>query len=399
MNPLNPFFAIVIFLIVFGTAYLINLKYKFSNDNVRFETIDGLRGFLAFGVFIHHSAIWFQFLQIKSWELPKSNLYSHLGQTSVSFFFMITAFLFVTKLLNTNKEIDWNAIFISRFFRLVPMYFVSLLVLVLIVFIISNWELKVTFTELVKELFYWVTFTIFGTPSINTYSNTSIINAGVVWSLPYEWLFYFSLPVISLLMLKKVNSIMYLIISIIFIVLFYKFKGANIHHFLSFAGGAISPFLIKYGPKKIKYDSAFFSIIILLCLASILYFPTPNSFYCKFLIIVIFNLVVLGNSIFGILKNSTLKFLGEISYSTYLIHGIILFIVMYFIFGFEKATSLSPTEFCITIFIITPLVVLASFLSYKKIEHPFMVYSKKYLRKRQNVKQELLEKQGEMYTK
>ncbi|QYS89434.1 acyltransferase family protein [Flavobacterium davisii] len=204
MNPLNPFFAIIIFLIAFATAYLINLNYKITNDNTRYETIDGIRGFLAIGVFIHHSSIWFQYLQIKSWEAPKSNLYNQLGQTSVSLFFMITSFLFVTKLLNSkNQKINWNIIFISRFFRLVPMYLVSIFPLVLIIFIISNWQLNVSPFHLIRELLEWITFTILESPIINNLSYTHIINAGVVWSLPYEWLFYFSLPLISILIFKK----------------------------------------------------------------------------------------------------------------------------------------------------------------------------------------------------
>ncbi len=51
MHHLNPFFALVIFLIAYITAYLINLKYKLHSVNNRYETIDGLRGFLALSVF------------------------------------------------------------------------------------------------------------------------------------------------------------------------------------------------------------------------------------------------------------------------------------------------------------------------------------------------------------
>ncbi|MBP6456634.1 MAG: acyltransferase [Chitinophagaceae bacterium] len=378
MNPLNPFFAIVVYFIAIATAYLLNLKYRIANDNTRYETIDGIRGFLAIGVFIHHSSIWFQYLQIKSWEAPKSNLYNHLGQTSVSFFFMITAFLFITKLLNTNNQkIDWNTLFISRFFRLVPMYLVSILALVLIVLIISDWKLNISLVRFIKEMIAWGTFTIFGGPTINGSSFTSIINAGVVWSLPYEWLFYFSLPFISILIFKKITSKLYLIISILFVLIFYKVHGLSVHHLFSFAGGAISPFLIKYNSKKINFNSIIFSTIILLCLALILLFNTSNNYLCKLLIIIVFNLIAMGNNFFGVLKSSTLKFLGEISYSTYLIHGIIIFIVMYFYYNLEVAKNLSPTQFCITIFIITPIIVFTSFLSYKNIEKPCMNYSKR----------------------
>ncbi len=378
MNPLNPIFAIIIYFIAFVTAYLINLKYKIKNDNSRYETIDGIRGLLALGVFIHHSSIWFQYLQIKIWTAPKSNLYTQLGETSVSLFFMITSFLFLTKLLNTNdKKFNWNDFFISRFFRLVPIYLVSILILVIIIFTISNWELEVTLTELIKEIFCWGTFTIAGSPKINGFLFTNIINAGICWSLPYEWLFYFSLPIISLFILKKRISTFYLIICILFVIAFFYFKKINQHHLLSFAGGIISPFLIKYSPKKINFTSKFFSVLLLFCLALILFFDTSNNYSCKLLIILIFNLIALGNTVFGILKSSTLKLLSEISYSTYLIHGTIIFIVFYFYFGIEKASKLSATKFCLTIFLITPIIVVTSFLLYKFIEKPCLNYYKK----------------------
>lgn len=36
----------------------------------RFASIDGLRGYLAFAVFIHHAAIWFQYLRTGAWPSP-----------------------------------------------------------------------------------------------------------------------------------------------------------------------------------------------------------------------------------------------------------------------------------------------------------------------------------------
>jgi peptidoglycan/LPS O-acetylase OafA/YrhL len=83
----------------------------------RFVSIDGLRGYLAFFVFIHHACVWYFYLHSGDWKIPPSKIYTHFGQTSVSFFFMITAFLFFLKLLESdNKKIDWTRLFISRIF-------------------------------------------------------------------------------------------------------------------------------------------------------------------------------------------------------------------------------------------------------------------------------------------
>jgi len=379
MNPLSPLFALGILLIALATAYLINLKYTITNAYpARNENIDGLRGFLAIGVFMHHSAIWYQYVHLKSWESVPSNFYTHLGETSVAFFFMITAFLFVTKLLNAEeKKISWNLLYLSRIFRLAPMYLISVLILVLIVMQLSNWQLKETATHFLSELFCWATFTLAGGPLINQSSYTNIINAGVVWSLSYEWLFYFSLPVLALFLSRKSISLFYVVIGILFLTAFFTFKHFFWHHLASFAGGAIAPFLIKYSPWKVNYKSPFFSIIIIACLLAIPLFETSADPVCKLLIIVIFNLIALGNNVFGILKSAALRFLGDISYSTYLIHGIVLFVFIYFIYGLDRAASLSPAQFCFMIFGITSVLVLICFLFYTGVEKPCMDYAKK----------------------
>ena len=55
-------FPIIIYLIAYLTGYLLYSKYKIETTSGRYETIDGLRGFLALGVFIHHAYIWYFFI-------------------------------------------------------------------------------------------------------------------------------------------------------------------------------------------------------------------------------------------------------------------------------------------------------------------------------------------------
>ena len=98
MNSVSPFFALSVLVIALATAYLIKFIYKQDSSRGRYQTIDGLRGFLALSVFIHHSSVWYNYIVNGVWEIPSSNLFAHLGSTSVSFFFMITSFLFVSKL-------------------------------------------------------------------------------------------------------------------------------------------------------------------------------------------------------------------------------------------------------------------------------------------------------------
>jgi len=382
MNPSNPLFALIILTITFLTGYLINIKYKFGTLINRFQTIDGLRGFLAISVFIHHSNIWYRYLHTDQWILPDSNLYSQLGQTGVAFFFMISSFLFVNKLLEFKRvNYDWKFFFIKRVFRLVPLHFFIVAIIVIIVFIQSNWTLNTSFFLIIKSIFEWLSFGIIGLGDINTI-NTSIINAGVLWSLPYEWLLYFSLPLISIIILKSRPSIFYIILSVVFITFVYSFRSFSTEHILSFVGGAIAPLILKYNKKDINFNSHFFTIILFISIVSIIQFHSSKNIICKLLITISFTLIALGNSLYGLLKSSTLKFLGEISYSTYLLHGVIIFITINYLFGLEETKSLSQLEYCFLIFSISPFVVLISFLTFRFIEDPFMKMGKKFYRKK-----------------
>jgi len=382
MNPLNPFFALIIYSIAFLTGYLIKTNIKPILLNGRYECIDGMRGFLALGVFIHHSSIWYQYIHTGYWGAPASNLYNQFGQTSVSLFFMITSFLFISKLLNSDKkDFNWRNFFISRIFRLVPMYLFSIWLIFISVMFISQWKLNVELAEFFLSICHWLLFTVYNTPNINNSGFTSYINAGVVQTLPYEWLFYFSLPLISLFILKNKPKFVYLFLSIIFILTFYKFHGFFEYFIYPFIGGAIAPLLLKFTSFHKKIKDIFASIIILTCLCLIGQFSEANNIICTILLTIVFTFIAMGATFFGLLKNSTFKFLGEISYSTYLLHGIALFAVFYFGFGFEKIRLLTPFEYYMLVFSITPIVVVVSFLGFKYIEKPYMDKAKRIMQK------------------
>jgi len=54
---------------------------------MRTETLDGLRGFLALSVFVHHFVITHRYLQSGIWDYPPSAFYTLLGQVGFGGFF------------------------------------------------------------------------------------------------------------------------------------------------------------------------------------------------------------------------------------------------------------------------------------------------------------------------
>ena len=97
MSPLSPLYALALT----GVALLVAALLARATGAVpvahRYRSLDGLRGYLALFVVIHHAAIWHGFARTDVWHGPPSHLYNQLGQGSVATFFMITGFLFFGK--------------------------------------------------------------------------------------------------------------------------------------------------------------------------------------------------------------------------------------------------------------------------------------------------------------
>lgn len=192
-------YILIVFLTSFLTIYFFSRKDNPQLNN-RFITIDGLRGFLGISVFIHHAYFWNIYLKTKQWSSSGNYIYNQLGQTSVSLFFMITGFLFLTKIFNT-ENISWKSFFIQRFYRIAPLYFISILV-VIILFSLNIQTNQIGTSSYFSSIFHALTFSFFQNRTQAFPFEMVLINAGVTWSLPYELFFYMSLPMISMLLYR-----------------------------------------------------------------------------------------------------------------------------------------------------------------------------------------------------
>lgn len=372
MTPTDPTFAFLIFILAFLFAYILNTVVKFKPISHPFESIDGLRGFLAISVFIHHASIWYTYLHTGKWVKPDSILFAHLGKTSVAFFFMISSFLFVQKLFEYKGDrFNWNVFYLKRIKRLVPLHLFVMSIVFLIVIIESKGVVHNSVSKIISSSMHWLSFGLFGFEDINQV-NISHLNAGVYWSLTYEWLLYFSLPLVSIFIFKKNTQFIYIALSAIIIYVLIQYNTFELYHIYSFFCGAIAPIIIRYSKWNINFNNPIFTMLFIGSIAMIFQFESPNETLCKVFIGIAFTIVALGNNVAGLLKNNTLKFLGEISYSTYLLHGLLLFISINYIYGIGKTTLLSPINYCLFIFMITPILILLSYATNKHIELPFL---------------------------
>ena len=361
-----------------GTVFFINKIAPIALYPIKYPEIDGIRGYLAFFVFLHHSYIWNYFLKTDSWIEPSSNLFNHFGQTSVVIFFIITAFLFTNKLLESkNKDYNWNKYLVSRFLRMFPMYITSILIVFTIVAFYSHFSLKTNIFELLKNILSWIFFTINGPSDINNFKNTYLINAGVSWTLPYEWMFYFLLPFIALLFKIKVSKKTLLVFGLGFLV-FAIINKASLKHFLPFIGGILVSIYTQKNNQNLDYKKSYISVLLVfLLILMIVFFESGRKPIPVLISSILFLSIAKGNSFFGLFSNSLSRKFGQISYSLYLIHGIVLFLIFNGIIGIEYAKKLTQFQFWSIITLSIIPIVFISQITYLYIEKPFMNILKK----------------------
>lgn len=368
MQATNPLYAVVAVIVALATIWLIKLKHLQPAEKGRYDTIDGLRGYLAFFVFLHHSDVNYNYMKTGVWEATISKLYTLFGFGSVQLFFMITAFLFFSKLLNSDqRKTDWSTFYLARILRLYPLYLFSLVFIFGITAYLSQGILRESYWELFKHVASWLLMGLFGVATINELPQSHHINAGVIWSLSYEWMFYLLIPTLALL-LKKKTSFLWLIFSFAAVVLLAQFHP--ILGGMAFFGGIIAAYLVKNEKFTSFARSQTASIIIVSCLCLAVFSVSSYDNIVLVLLTIAFILIACGNDLYGLLTHRISIAFGDLSYSIYLLHGILLTITFHLFM--DKQSSFSPLLYWSFIALITPILVIVCYGTYHFIEYPAM---------------------------
>lgn len=376
MDPVSPVPALASTCLALLTAFLLHRRFGLTSEHGRYQSIDGLRGYLALFVFFHHASIWYFFLRTGRWNAPPSHLYTHFGQGSVAIFFMITGFLFFSKLIDgRSRPIDWGHLFVSRFLRLVPLYLLAMAALFLTVAFMSHALLNEPWPSLLANGLRWLGFTIFGAPNLNALAFTGVITAGVTWSLPYEWLFYFSLPLLAVAV-GVMPPWQYALLSLAGVPLIARFQPEAVH-LMSFLGGIAAAGLVRVdlAGRYARHPAA--SCLVLACLlGNVSLFPSAYGTAPHLLLCLAFALIACGNSLFGTLTHPVSRMLGEMAYSLYLLHGLVLFWVFDRLLGHATSSMLSSQAHWLTVIGLTPVLVGLCFVTFRYIEYPAMQRSR-----------------------
>jgi peptidoglycan/LPS O-acetylase OafA/YrhL len=345
----------------------------------RFEALDGLRGLLAFGVFFHHARFTYEYYSSGWWEAPEGGLYLVLGPLSVALFFTITAFLFWAKARAADGRVNPLRLWLNRVRRIAPMYLVSLAVIAFILLILARFRLPDHFGRVASAGARMLFLGFFGLPQehINQVP-VNMVNAGVYWTLRYEWMFYLALPILAFL-LRWPRAFIGFVVA--FAVGSFLKPSLPVARLGPFVVGMTAAQLISWRPCWPFLASRYVAVMSLLSLCLV---PITMGYYgadvrqpawkpittlCTGLP---FIAVVYGNDFFGLLRFRGAKVLGLISYSVYLLHGIVLFVTMWAVHHWHPINTLSPVEYWAIASACGFLTLLLSALTYRYVEYPWL---------------------------
>jgi peptidoglycan/LPS O-acetylase OafA/YrhL len=344
----------------------------------RMSALDGLRGLLALCVFAHHGIIIQSFSRGLPWGAPTGNFDNLLGQASFALFFMISAYLFWGRVLKRDGHLDWISFFQGRVYRLAPMYFVTIMLLLIIVALETDFTLRVPIWALMKQIARWSSFTFFYTPDINGLKDTHAI-LSTIWTLRYEWSFYVALPVLASLYIKTGRSWpVYLVLTSYALLN----RGSPV---LFFAGGCLAADMLKNRSEIFQNRKlwAVFGICSLLNLT--VWFHDMGGPIQALLLLPVFIASLQTSGIWRVFTWQPMRFLGHISYSVYLLHNPLLHLFVKDIVGDTVFAGLNPYASLGILFFCGLNSVGLSVLTFLYIEKPFLNRGRRILGFKENL--------------
>lgn len=148
----------------------------------RYWEVEFLRGVAAILVCWHHYAYWL-FAQQPEHDIAR---FLHFFHSGVDLFFVISGFVFAPYLLG-QVQIAWRRFLVHRWFRIYPLYLLSLLILVLFSGKPLDWSM------VLQHVFFVQTM-----QSMEAATYYSL----VYWTLPVEWEFYFFSMLLMMVLAK-----------------------------------------------------------------------------------------------------------------------------------------------------------------------------------------------------
>ena len=344
----------------------------------RTEALLGFRGLLAIGVVLHHGLIWYHFTHGLGWT--DHTRFRQFGEGRVALFFMMASMIFFGQLLDAkHRRFDWLRFFVSRLLRLAPVYWLAMTIMFAIVAFVTLRGIDGAGSSLVQRNWpdvlgsaaVWLGFSMLGTPAIDAYFNTPMIVAGVTWTMPFELAFYFVLPLLALA-LRVSMSLPVLAIGLCGALWIFAWAPPALL-LAPFLGGMAAALLIRV-PRlpALLLGRAAACLALAATTCGAFFFWTAYAPLCLLLLTFSLSVVAVGNSLFGLLEMPFVRRLGTMSYSIFLLHGIVLYTLFMLVLGVGRLAVLGPLPFALLVAAVLPVVLLVAHASQRWIESPAM---------------------------
>lgn len=287
-----------------------------------FQWLDAARGLAAIAVLVWHYQHFFLPLQLDSSTRSVQPLYSILkmfyiyGALAVQFFWVISGFVFAHVYL--NKKIGTYAFFIRRFSRLYPLHFFTLNI-VLILQIISFKFFNEYQIYPMNDLYHYILNLFFA--SYWGLEKGFSFNAPI-WSVSVEILIY-AFFWITLILFRK----LYFYLVFFFIALFFATWKANLYAPIAecgfyFFSGCLTFYSWNFFVTQTRRSLCFATSLFILIPSAVFFVDQSHLIIILKLLffpVLTFSLATL-DSMSSFKNIKTLRKLGDITYSLYLLH-------------------------------------------------------------------------------
>jgi peptidoglycan/LPS O-acetylase OafA/YrhL len=337
--------------------------------------LDGLRGFAALMVVTHHAAMFHMWVSKDRWGETGVYALQTFGPAGVSLFFMLTGYLFWGKARAAGGKFNLIKLWRGRLFRIGPCYLFTAALVIAIFSVLNgihflnfkNWNSLFRLASL--GLFLW-------RPMSGI--DPGQINAHVTWTLWYEWRFYFVLPFIAWFAMGR--RVFWLAAAAYVGVFVAGYRGMDLRMQLAlvFFLGMFCPVLLE--DEKLRMQLRHPVAAVCAVAATTLLMAVGQGYAASISFAValfpIFLVAAAGNSFWGILTSPGTRCLGAVSYSLYLLHGILFYVVMN-TFKTTGRVALPEIYYWAALVLAAVAATLLSALTYRWIEFPFLSRSHK----------------------
>ena len=362
--------------------------------------LDGLRAVAAIAVMASHYGGNIVFALTGAAATP---VFHNLGTCGVQVFFALTGFLFTRKAVAARGQLVVRPFLLARLRRIVPMYAAAVAFSVALVCVVTRAE-PVAWQQLARQTvaLFSFGFVLDGAPQIKNVPYVDVL--GTIWSLPFEWLFYLFVPVLAVLVASpRMLAAAGVVLAVYFGLLMTDGRGdvfcpfflpgvlvgllaelpslASLSSLLQGGEGRVRWVVTQHGavdrptspnplpPRRAGGEGRKTIAVVVLALAAVL--PGVQNFTPLRLLLMtlLFGAMVLARP--ALLERRAVVFLGDISYSIYLMHFPLLYAALAVLRGLDPAGA-APLWRAAALFAASGAVVAVSAVTWRWIEYPFL---------------------------